>query len=174
MDKEINFFFLNLNSKSMYCKNRIVQDKSFPRSLTWPLAIVRMLCFQYSSVDSSGCFSGLIWLQQPNGYIFCFHPGNGSSNSASKVTEVAPPEPGSGRPFVCMSVCESVVWTLTQQGTVWLRTGIRRSCPHGVNWQSLDMQQLGNYTMYSTTYLIQTSHESFVASVRFKCNVMDC
>ena len=87
--------------------------------------------------------SGLMWIQQPNGDLFCFNPYTTRHNSSIKVIEVPPPEPGCGQPFKCLCVLSSVVWVLMPNGKIYVRTDIRAGCPQGLNWVHLNMQQLG-------------------------------
>ena len=80
-------------------------------------------------------FSGLIWAQQPNNAIFCFPAHN------KKFSEVSQPEASS--PFMCISSTKEAVWGLLGDGQVVIRGGMAAHCPHGINWITLDLIQLG-------------------------------
>ena len=80
----------------------------------------------------------MVWLQQPNGSIFCISllpPGS------SRVMEVVPPV--SGKAFKSFSAAADAVWTVMDDGAVFVRKGITKLCPQGVEWTLVNLTQLG-------------------------------
>lgn len=69
------------------------------------------------------------------------------------MMEVAPPEAGCGKPFKCLNVLSNVVWALMPSGKVYLRTDIRQSCPQGINWVNLNIQQLGKLVVLDSNII---------------------
>ncbi|KAJ8308825.1 hypothetical protein KUTeg_013699 [Tegillarca granosa] len=83
---------------------------------------------------------GLIWTQQPNGDLFTFSPDSDKCNMVSQPLNHA---------FTCLAACEEAVWGLSNEGQVYIRAGIRSSCPQGTDWTKLDTSQLGDVQFIS-------------------------
>ncbi|XP_029642298.1 tectonin beta-propeller repeat-containing protein 2-like isoform X2 [Octopus sinensis] len=77
-----------------------------------------------------------IWAQHVNGEMVIFSP------EARHFKMVS--QPSITNHFICISASEDSLWGLATNGTIYVRSAVRSSCPEGINWVRLDLEQLGN------------------------------
>jgi len=82
--------------------------------------------------------TGALWLVQSNGAMFCMAH---NADCTAQLFEVVPPEFESKS--ISISSNSGIVWCLLDNGHVYIRKGIQRRCRQGLNWQRVNMVQLG-------------------------------
>lgn len=81
-----------------------------------------------------------IWAQHVNGEMVIFSP------EARHFKMVS--QPSITNHFICISASEDSLWGLATNGTIYVRSAVRSSCPEGINWVRLDLEQLGMLTRF--------------------------
>jgi len=95
--------------------------------------------------------TGLLWLQQQNGSVFCVTPSVATSDglSGGRITEIGPPASLgetvlSHTPmFSVMCAASDALWGLMPDGRLFVRAGMTSHCPAGVEWIQIDLSQFG-------------------------------
>ncbi|XP_053393854.1 tectonin beta-propeller repeat-containing protein 2-like isoform X2 [Mercenaria mercenaria] len=102
-----------------------------------PESLAATFCWKTVVASTASQTNGVVWAQQPSSDIFAFSPDRQTCCSIP-----GPRKRGTGILFVCLSVCIDALWGLTDDGEVFIRTGMSDLESKGTGWSQLDLSQL--------------------------------